>query len=152
MPVLSQSVLVDASLAECWETYFDARTWGSWVDGFQAPVEMAGGYPEVGGTLRWRSIPAGRGEVRERVLEREPRRRHRVAFADPTMEGELETTFAIEGSGTRVSQRLSYRLLGGGPIARLAGLFFVKGQVRSSVERTLAAFKHEAEERSQLGA
>lgn len=150
MAVVSESVLVEASLAECWATYFDARTWGSWVDGFQAIVEAAGGYPESGGTLRWRSVPAGRGEVRERVLEHEPRRRHRISFTDPAMEGELQTTFAIEGEGTRVAQRLTYRLVDRGPIARLGAILFVKAQVRASVQRSLLSFRREVEERSQF--
>ncbi len=33
------------------------------------------------------SVPAGRGEVTEKVLEHEPRRKHRIEFADPTMTG-----------------------------------------------------------------
>jgi hypothetical protein len=153
VPKLSQSIRVGASLAETWDAYFDSRLWGSWVDGFQAAVERSPGYPaEVGSTLVWRTIPAGRGTVRERVLEHEERRVHRVAFADPTMEGELETRFAIDGDATRVDQTLTYRLLDRGPIARIGAVFFVKTQVRSSMERTLAAFRHEAEERSHLDA
>ena len=146
MPSVSQSVLVRASLAEVWDRYFDQRGWRSWVDGFEAPIEISPDYPEAGATLRWRSIPAGRGEVRERVLEHEHRRRHVVAFSDPAMEGELTTTFAIEGAGTRVAQALDYRLLDRGPIARIGGLFFVKAQVRASMERTLAGLRRDAEE------
>ena len=144
MPSVSQSVLVEASLAEVWDRYFDERGWRSWVDGFEAPIEISPEYPEIGGTLRWRSIPAGRGEVRERVLEHEHRRRHAIAFSDPAMEGTLTTTFAIEGAGTRVAQTLDYRLLDRGPIARIGGVFFVKAQVRASMERTLAALRREA--------
>lgn len=146
MPKLTDSVLVEASLAETWDHYFDPRAWGSWVDGFQAAVEASSGYPDVGATLRWRSIPAGRGEVLERVTAHEHRRRHVIEFEDPAMGGELTTTFAIEGTGTRVEQSLTYRVLDRGLIARIGSLFFVKAQVRSSMQRTLMAFKHEAEE------
>jgi Polyketide cyclase / dehydrase and lipid transport len=151
MAVVEESVLVRASLAETWDHYFDPRGWGSWVDGYQAAIESEG-YPEPGGVLRWRSVPAGRGEVTERVLEHEPRRRHRVAFADPAMEGELETVFEIEGEGTRVGQRLSYRLLDRGPIARLGAVLFVRGQLRQSVQRSLLAFRRAAEEAANLPA
>ena len=152
MPKLSLDIHVDASLAETWDAYFDSRLWGAWVDGFQAQAERSPGYPgEIGSTLVWRSIPAGRGTVRERVLAHEERRLHRVAFADPAMEGELETRFEIDGSGTRVAQDMSYRLLDRGPIARIGAVFFVKGQVRSSMERSLGAFRHEAEEIARLG-
>jgi Polyketide cyclase / dehydrase and lipid transport len=151
MATVEEAILVRASLAETWDRYFDARGWGSWVDGFQAAIE-AEGYPEAGGVLRWRSIPAGRGEVVERVLEHEPRRRHLIAFADPAMEGELETRFEIEGEGTRVRQRLEYRLLDRGPIARLGAVLFVRSQVRQSVQRSLLAFRRAAEEAAALPA
>ena len=148
MATVEEAVLVGASLAETWERYFDARGWGSWVDGYQEAIEVDG-YPEAGGILRWRSIPAGRGEVIERVLEHEPRRRHLIAFTDPAMAGELETRFEIEGERTRVSQRLEYRLLDRGPIARLGAVLFVRGQIRQSVQRSLLAFRRAAEEAAQ---
>jgi Polyketide cyclase / dehydrase and lipid transport len=151
MAIVEESVLVRASLAETWDRYFDPRGWGSWVDGFQATIE-AEGYPQAGGVLRWRSIPAGRGEVTERVLEHEPRRRHLISFGDPAMEGELEARFEIEGEATRVSQRLDYRLLDRGPIARLGAVLFVRGQVRQSVQRSLLAFRRAAEEAAALPA
>lgn len=146
MPAVSSSVLVEASLAETWEYYFDPRGWPAWVDGFQAVIDSSADYPRAGATLRWRSVPAGRGEVREVVLEHEVRRLHRIAFADPAMSGELETSFAIEGAGTRVRQHLHYSLAGRGPIVRLAAALFVKGQIRSSLERGLQALKREVEE------
>ena len=149
MATVEESVLVGASLAETWDRFFDVRGWPSWVDGFQAAVESHG-YPEVGGTLRWRSIPAGRGEVTERVVEHQHRRRHLISFEDPAMAGELDTRIEIEGEGTRVSQRLDYRLLDRGPIARLGALLFVRGQVRASMQRSLLAFRRAAEEAEGL--
>ena len=145
MPSLTESVHVEASLAEAWNHYFDPSGWADWVDGFGSVVELDE-YPEAGGTLRWRSIPAGRGEVLERVLAHEHRRLHRIAFEDPTMLGEQETRFAIDGEGTKVDLELSYRLAGGGPLTRFAGLFFIRSQVRASVQRTLLGFKHSCEE------
>ena len=143
--VVEESTLVRASLAEAWDHYFDPRGWPGWVDGFQSVIETDA-YPKPGGTLRWRSTPAGRGEVRERVLEHEPRRRHLIAFTDPAMEGKLETRFEIEGEHTRVRQRLDYRLVDSGPIARLGGLLFVRGQVRQSLARSLEVFRRAVEE------
>lgn len=148
---IEEAIHLNASLAEAWDHYFDPSGWGAWVDGFQGPV-AAEGYPHAGGTLRWRSIPAGRGEVTERVLAHEARRRHAIAFADPTMEGELETRFAIEGDGTRVTQRLDYRPLDRGPIARVGAVLFVKGQVRASMRRSLLAFRRAVEEAAALPA
>ena len=150
MGTVSQSILVDASLAETWDHYFDPRGWPAWVDGFHA-VEASDGYPEVGGTLLWRSVGAGRGRVSERVLEHEPRRAHRIAFEDPQSSGELRTTFAIEGEGTRVTLTVDYRLAGRGPLAWLTDRLFVRGQVERSLVRSLIRLKHEVEEVSALG-
>jgi len=150
MAQVEESVHVMASLAETWDAYFDQRGWGTWVDSFQSVLE-ADGYPEAGGTLRWRSVVAGRGDVTEKVLEHSRRRHHRIAFSDPTLEGEMSTTFAIEGEGTRVVIGFEYSLVERGPFAWMASLLFVKGQIKGTIQRSLAAFKLEAEERATLG-
>ena len=61
------------------------------------------------------------------------------------MAGELDTRFEIEGEGTRVSQLLDYRLVDRGPMARLAALLFVRGQVRASIRRSLLALRRVVE-------
>jgi hypothetical protein len=139
------SVLVSASLAEVWDTYFSRERWAAWVDGFAA-VEAEDGYPEEGGSLRWRSVPAGRGVVTEHVLEHDPRRLHRIAFSDEFSAGELRTTFAIEGQASRVTQALDYRLRRRrGPFAWLTERLFVRSQIADSLQRGLGRFKHEVE-------
>jgi hypothetical protein len=150
MPTLEESLLVDASLAEVWDYYFEPRGWPAWVDGFHA-VSSGQGYPGEGGTLVWRSNPAGRGTVTERVLEHQPRRRHRIEFSDPESQGELLTRFEIEGERTRVTLSYDYSLRRGGPFAWLTERLFVRSQVRASLQRSLLRFKHEAEEVATLG-
>jgi uncharacterized membrane protein len=150
MATLSESVTIDASLAEVWDLYFEPRSWPAWVDGFGS-VESVAGYPGRGGTLVWRSTPAGRGTVRERVLEHEPRRRHRIEFSDPESSGELLTAFAIDGEATRVDQTLEYRLASAGPLAWATERLFVRGQVRDSLRRSLLRLRHEAEEGARFG-
>jgi hypothetical protein len=148
MSRITEAVSIGASLAEVWDYYFEARGWPAWVDGF-AEVRSAEGYPQAGGSLRWRSVPAGRGDVAERVLEHEPRPLHRVAFEDPSSAGELRTTFAIQGSGTVLTQELDYRLSRRGPLAMLADLLFIRSQMRASMRRSLARLKLEVEEVAQ---
>jgi uncharacterized membrane protein len=145
MATVAAAAVVRASLAEAWDYYFDPRGWPAWVDGFHA-VEDLDGYPGEGGTVTWRSVSAGRGRVTERVLEHQPRRRHRIAFNDPESRGELLTEMAVEGEGTRVALTIRYRLARGGPFAALADILFVRPQVRRSLERTLARFAREIEE------
>lgn len=140
---------IDAPLAEVWDLYFDRGRWAAWVDGFGSVIS-ADGYPEPGGRLVWRSTAAGRGEVRERVLAHEPRRLHRIEFTDPGATGELETTFEMLPAGeherrVRVAQRLSYSLTGGGPLRGLTDRLFIRPQMRSSLQRSLAELRAEAE-------
>jgi hypothetical protein len=141
---ITESLLVDASLKEVWDLYFDPVRWRAWVDGFAA-VERSDGYPKVDGTLIWRSNPAGRGTVTERVVEHTPRTRHRIEWSDPESSGELLSEFAVEGDSVRTTLTLDYRLARGGPFAVLTERFFVRGQVRRSVQRSLLRLKHEAE-------
>ena len=151
MSRVSASVVVSASLAEVWDYYFAPEGGPALVDGF-GRAGSSSGYPQVGGTLRWASAPAGRGEVTERVIEHEPRRLHRVAFEDPEASGELKTTFEIQGEGTLVRQELDYALLRGGPLARLTDVLFIRSQMRGSLERSLARLKLEVEEVAAPGA
>ena len=145
MSQVAASVEIAASLAEVWGYYFDPAGWPAWVDGFESVV-ASDGYPEAGGSLRWRSIPVGRGEVTEHVLEHEARRLHRVAFRDPGTAGELRTAFSIAGEGTRLEQELDYKLVKRGPLAWVTDRLFIRSQVRGSVERSLARLKLEIEE------
>jgi hypothetical protein len=139
-----ESVVVDASLAEVWDHYFEPQGWPAWVDGF-GHVEASAGYPEAGGSLRWHSVPAGRGEVTEHVLQHEPRRLHRVAFRDPESAGELMTRFEIAGEETLVAQELEYRLRRRGPFTWLTDRLFIRSQIRGSLARTLGRLKLEVE-------
>ena len=151
MSKVEAAVEIEAPLAEVWDLYFDDARWASWVDGFSAVVSQLG-YPERGGALNWRSTPAGRGEVHERVLAHEPRSLHRIEYSDPGSAGTLETAFemlpaasADSGRRTRVTQRLEYRVTTGGLLAPITDLLFIRGQMRGSLQRSLADLRLEAE-------
>ena len=144
MATVASEVEIAAPAAVVWDFYFEPGGWPSWVDQFGA-VASSDGYPETGGTLRWRSGRAGRGEVTERVLEHQPRRLHRVAFEDPAAEGELATAFEVTESGTRVGQRMTYRLRRAGILVRITDALFVRSQMRDSLARSLVALRAELE-------
>ena len=147
MSVVEQEVLVPAPLADVWDLYFEPAVWGDWVDSFGSVIEIDR-YPEAGGTLRWKSVPAGRGEVTEKVLDHEHRRKHRIEFADPSLAGEMTVTFQIEGEGTKIVAAMDYRLLDKSVFARLGALLFLKAQLRGTLRRSLDAFVPEALGRS----
>ena len=146
MAKVEASVEIPAALAEVWDLYFDRDRWPAWVDGFAAVVSAAG-YPEPGGELVWRSTAAGRGQVRERVLDHEPRSLHRIGYEDPESRGRLATEFAIVPGGERltsVTQRLEYEIKGGGILSLVTDLLFIRSQMRRSLERSLGALRLEA--------
>lgn len=144
MATVAVETEIAAPVAAVWDRYFDQAGWPSWVDQFAAVIE-ADGYPEEDGTLRWRSGKAGRGEVCERVLEHQPRTRHRIAYSDPESEGELLTTFEPTASGTRCRLELSYKLANAGPFNLLADGLFGRSQMRASLDRSLAGLRAELE-------
>jgi uncharacterized protein YndB with AHSA1/START domain len=144
MATVSSAVTVAAPRADVWRLYFDESSWPLWVDQFAAVVSAVG-YPEVGGELVWRSGKAGRGEVREKVIEHVPESRHAITFTDPSTEGRLVTTFSEEGGATKVSIELEYELTAGGFFAAISDLFFVRSQMRSSLARSLAGLRLELE-------
>src|ERR1044072_8490518 len=122
MSEVSAEIEIDADLKEVWDVFFDERRWAMWVDGFDSVLNQVG-YPDAGGNLRWRSIPAGRGEVSERVLTHEPKRLHKIAFSDPESTGELTTTFEIKGEGVALKRTMTYEIAGGGMFHAAAGFF-----------------------------
>ncbi len=146
MATVGAEMEIAAEPAAVWDLYFDAGRWREWVDQL-ASVVSSDGYPQVGGTLVWRSGRAGRGEVTERVAEHEPRHRHAVAFSDPEAEGELVTTFQPTAGGTLIRQELTYALRARGLFARAADLFFVRSQMAASLTRSLTALRAELEGR-----
>jgi hypothetical protein len=146
MGTVSEELLIPASLAEVWDLYFEPDRWRVWVDEFHAVDSMSEGYPEVGGKLVWHSGPAGRGQVAETVLDHEPRRLHKIRFADPHAEGEQLTTFAIEGEGTKVRIELVYGLMQPGFLGPITDRLFIRGQMRGSLARTLEGLRIEAQD------
>jgi hypothetical protein len=144
MATVTAEVEITAHPAAVWDLYFDSDRWLDWVDQFASVVE-SDGYPEVGGTLRWRSGRAGRGEVAEKVVEHQPRVRHRIEFSDPEAEGELLTVFEPIAEGTRCRQEFTYELRDAGLFARAADVFFVRSQMRASLNRSLVGLRIELE-------
>lgn len=152
MGEVSGEVEIAAPLAEVWELYTDPSRWPAWVDGFGSVISREG-YPDPGGSVRWRSTPAGRGEVAETVLAAEPRRELRIGYRDPGSAGEVETSFemlpAAEAGGdrrTKVSVRHAYEISSGGPLKPVIDRLFVRSQMQRALDRSLAALKLAAEE------
>ena len=148
---VSAERVIGASLAEIWDLYFEPRSWGVWVDEFYAVDSISNGYPEIGGKLVWHSGAAGRGQVVETVLDHEPRRLHRIRFADPHAEGEQLTRFEIAGDGTKVAIELVYGLMGPGVFGPITDRLFIRSQMRDMLVRSLERLRAEAQELASRG-
>ena len=148
---VSAERVIGASLAEVWDLYFEPRSWGAWVDEFHAVDSISYGYPEIGGKLVWHSGAAGRGQVVETVLDHEPRRLHRIRFADPHAEGEQLTRFEIAGEGTKVAIELVYGLMGPGVFGPITDRLFIRSQMRAMLVRSLERLRAEAQELASRG-
>ena len=144
---VSEEEKIPAPLADVWDLYFDPKVWPAWVDQFHAVDTIEPPYPEEGGRLVWHSGQAGRGQVTETVIEHEHRRLHRIRFADPASEGELLTTFEIDGDGTKVKLDLVYGLLQPGFFGPITDRLFVRSQMASSLSRSLSNLCVEAIDR-----
>jgi hypothetical protein len=127
----------------------DLRRWPAFVEGFGHVENVDPEWPKPGSKLVWRSGPAGRGQVTERVLESGPDR-----FATQVFEEALTgtQTFSLEPleEGTRAELALEYELVRTGPTRWLADVLFIRRALRDALRRTLGRFAVEAEEEAGL--
>lgn len=123
----------------------DLELWPSFVDGFGGLVRGDRDWPAVGAEVVWRSGPAGRGEVSERVEAHEPGRIV-TRVSDENLTGSQTATFEPDADGARVGLELDYELRRRGPLTPVTDALFIRRAVRDSLRRTLARFASEVEE------
>jgi polyketide cyclase/dehydrase/lipid transport protein len=142
----AQVVLTLESTVSLWT---DPARWATFVEGFAAVVELDEEWPAEGARVVWQSIPAGRGRVTEKVLERSDRR-IRTQLFEEALAGEHVAVFTPTPDGTLVELELDYRLSDDGPLRALADVLFIRRSLRDSLRRTLERFAVEAEEEAGL--
>ena len=142
-------VTVPLTPGKALELWTDVRRWASFVEGFGHIERVDPGWPGPGSKVVWRSGPAGRGQVTERVLESGP-----DGFATQVFEEALTGTqrLSVEPleQGTRAELALEYELARGGPARWLADVIFIRRAQRDALRRTLGRFAIEAEEETRL--
>jgi len=133
----------------CW---YDTSRWGHWVEGLAEVVSVEGRWPEVGASVTWRSGPAGRGRVRERVVSHEPLASQTVEVEDDSIRGRQIVAFVPTGDGVEVQLSLTYELRKRSPLTPLVDRLFIRRAMRASLRATLARFGAElATHRTILG-
>jgi uncharacterized membrane protein len=122
----------------CW---YDTTHWADWVDGLERVEEVSEGWPAVGAHVRWRSGPAGRGEVLERVSAHEPLAGQTVEVSDAQMDASQSVRFTpADEAHVSVSLTLTYQLRRRTLFTPLVDLLFIRPALRNSLRATLARF------------
>jgi polyketide cyclase/dehydrase/lipid transport protein len=129
-----------ASLPDAEAHWYDTGHWADWVDGLEQVVAVEDGWPQVGATVSWRSGPAGRGKVTERVLAHEPLRGQAVEVSDDSIRGEQTVAFTPEPPGVRVELSLAYEIRRRSPVTPVIDVFFIRRAMTVSLESTLSRF------------
>jgi Polyketide cyclase / dehydrase and lipid transport len=121
----------------CW---YDTSRWSAWVDGLDQVQGTTGNWPEVGSTVTWRSSPAGRGTVTERVSAHEPLAGQTVEVTDDSIFGRQSIAFTPADDGAEVVLSLEYTISRRTPFTPLVDLLFIRRAMETSLRRTLHAF------------
>jgi uncharacterized membrane protein len=129
----------------------DLTRWPTFIDGFGHVDRVDGDWPQEGTKLVWRSGPAGRGVVTEKVVASEPGERFVTQVFEERMSGAQAVTFApVDERSTRVDIELDYELAQGGPLKAVTDLLFIRRALTDALRRTLRRFATEAAEEASL--
>src|SRR5690349_21781902 len=119
---------------QCW---YDTRGWPSWVDGLDRVQSTTGNWPGTGASVTWRSGPAGRGTVTERVSAHEPLAGQTVEVVDDSIIGRQIVAFTPVDKGVEVVLSLEYAISRSTPFTPVVDFLFIRRAMESSLRRTL---------------
>jgi uncharacterized membrane protein len=129
----------------------DLTRWATFIDGFGHVDRVDGDWPQEGTKLVWRSGPAGRGVVTEKVVASEPGERFVTQVFEERMQGAQAVAFTpVDADSTRVDIELDYELAKGGPLAGITDVLFIRRALTDALRRTLRRFATEAAEEARL--
>jgi uncharacterized membrane protein len=151
MGVARDAVTVPLPAGAAFDLWTDLSRWATFVDGFAHVERVDDGWPAESAKLVWRSGPAGRGVVTERVVASEPGERLVTQIFEERMQGAQVVRFEpIDSGSTRVDLELDYKLTSGGALAGVTDLLFIRRAVTDALRRTLGRFAAEAAEEARL--
>jgi polyketide cyclase/dehydrase/lipid transport protein len=127
----------------------DLSRWAGFVEGFARVVEADPDWPAAGRVV-WESIPAGRGQVTEKVAEPPVAGEFATLVFEDRLAGRQMFRAVESADGARVELSLEYTLTKYGPLGALADAIFIRRALRDSLRRTLERFAIEAEEDAGL--
>lgn len=145
MRVVTAAETFPGSVHEAERVWYDTGRWPHFIDGLESVEEVTPNWPGVGAQLRWRSRPAGRGVVMERVVAYELLEGQEVEVQDDSITGRQRVSFTPEDDGVNVELSLSYELKGRSPLMALVDLLFIRRAMSTSLSSTLRRFGAELE-------
>ena len=122
----------------CW---YDVKRWPEWVDGLARVLEVRGDWPKPGSEVIWESHPAGRGTVRERVIDYQPRSGQTSNVDDDSISARQSVDFQPHGDGVQLQFALEYKLKRRSPVSWLVDVVFIRRLMGASLGRTLERFQ-----------
>jgi Polyketide cyclase / dehydrase and lipid transport len=132
----------------CW---YDTSAWPRWVNGLEQVEETTRGWPAVGASVTWRSGPAGRGRVRERVVAHEPLTGQTVAVADDSIEGRQTVEFTPVDDSVEIALALQYEIKQRSLFTPLVDFLFIRRAMETELRTTLERFGAELAARRAAG-
>jgi uncharacterized membrane protein len=143
--VVTATETYPGSVHEAERVWYDTARWPRFIDGLESVEEVTPNWPGVGAEVRWRSGPAGRGAVRERVVAYELLDGQELEVQDDSIRGRQRVTFTPEDGSVTVELSLSYELARRSPLMALIDLLFIRRAMTTSLASTLHRFGAELE-------
>jgi len=152
MASVRRATIVALPPHDAYELWTDVRRWPTFVDGFGHVERLDDAWPEPPAKLIWRSPPAGRGTVTEKVLANDPGARFSTRVIEERLLGTQTIEFAPgeEPDTAAVALTLEYELLKGGPLKAITDAIFIRRAQADALQRTLRRFATEAAEQAAL--
>jgi uncharacterized membrane protein len=151
MAKAERATVVNLPPRAAFELWTDISRWPTFIDGFAHAERVDDDWPEAGSKLVWKSVPAGRGTVTEKVRHSLPGERIQTEVLEERLIGTQTVEFApADEGGTGVILTLDYKLTQRGVLSRLTDLLFIRGAQHNALARTLRRFATEAAEQAAL--
>ena len=151
MGIARDAITIELAAARAFDLWTDLTRWATFIDGFAHVDRVDDSWPAEGAKLVWRSGPAGRGVVTERVVVAEPGERFVTQVFEQRLRGAQAVNFQpVDDGSTRVDMELDYTLTQGGPLSGITDLLFIRRAQTDAIRRTLRRFATEAAEEARL--
>ncbi|MBJ7343192.1 MAG: hypothetical protein JHC46_06370 [Solirubrobacteraceae bacterium] len=148
----AKTIISGVALTAAQALWYDRESWPLFIDGLRTIVSVSGEPPLVGSSVVWQSTPAGRGEVRETVLNYEPGVGQELEVEDRAIAARQRVHFLVVDGQLRVQLELDYRLKSSNPFRAVTDWLFIRRAQSESLQRTLTAFRLELEAQREAAA